>query len=160
LAENITMESVILRRNPYHGLKASEHRPLRNPTLQDLRNLYDSLQRAEYWIPRSAEDEAAIQAYKQQLLSEGRSIEDEIRQLAGDSGFVLMENKFPYAVQDARHYVLWILDGDVLEDAEQYICNFLESQQICPDETVCYENNIAYQTASGIPHFHIYVPQP
>ena len=153
------MEQTILQRNPYHGIRASEHRPLPYPTLDDIRILYDSLLRAEYWIPRTPQDEAAIQTYKQELLSSGRTIEDEIRQYSGEAGFVFMENRFPYAVQDARHYVLWLLDENSMEEADQYVRAFLEANHIDPQETVCYENNITYQTASGISHFHIYVPE-
>ena len=73
------MESRVLQRNPYHGIRASEHRPLPNPTLEDLRSQYDGLLRAEYWIPRTPEDEAAIQAYKQELITTGKTIEDDIQ---------------------------------------------------------------------------------
>lgn len=153
------MKTEILQRNPYHGIRAAAHQPLPNPTLEELRDRYDGLLRAEYWIPRTQEDEAAIQLYKQELLASGKTIEDEIRELAGESGFVFMENRFPYAIQNACHYVLWVLDDNSLEEADQYLRMFLETNQIRPDDMVCYENNIAYQTASGIPHFHVYIPE-
>jgi len=148
----------LLERDPFMGIRVSDHKPYHRPTLDDIRAELNAFRAAEYWIPRKPEIEEELKRYKLSLAERGATIADDIRAEAGGQSVVLIPNKFPYDIPGSEQFLLWILHDDSWVEADSVLAMFLQERGVRHEDVVCYENNSAYQTEPGITHFHVMIP--
>lgn len=134
-----------------------EHIPFPfEPTFGNVQAYLDSLERADYWLPRKPHVEADFRRYKQELKSGARTIEDDVRDKASGQPYLIERNPYPYFVKDAGHYLLWQLNGCDDDVAEEALRTWVDVQGINRSDVICYENHRAKKSV-GMTHFHIFI---